>query len=642
VIDELTFKNWGKYRGTHTIRLSAGAFGVVAAWDGDDRRSNGGGKSLLLSSIGFLLFGINPKDTEDEWITDGEKSGSVEGKIGNWTIKRSRERGKSTQLVVGEAKGSDAQDVIEKQIVGLTRDEWVEACWLRQKKHAGMLVMSPADRMARVRQWCDLESLEKAEKEARRRLLNVDRVIEREQVQADTAKRAVERAGEQAGVSPFDANEVSLKLGFLKHAIDVNEREVNAGVELLREHGRIRREIDDRVRKRAKIVQLRAEADDLDGTLAPSPDDVREATEAHDLARETRSAAISAKQAASKLCGGSFDGHCPVNGRDCPVAGEIRADGESARSKLKDASERLLEAEKGVSETRAKENDLRRVLKEAESAGLRAELARKTAARLEQEVVGDDPPDPPDDAEVEKAISDAKWKLAEMQERRGHLRAALENGSREVERMNVSLAVIAEKTEERRLLRLACQVLGRSGAQRVLAEETVAEVEGKANDALARAGIRNTVSLSWGKPTQKRDPECPACEHTHPSTSKAAKCSKCGEERPFLRTEGLEIEVSDRGGAAEDLAGLTISLAAGLVVRNRRSSPWDVVLADEVFAACDVANSEALSRQLGQILGGEFGFRQSFVVAHSRKVVDSLPNRIVVEATDAGSTVRVE
>ncbi len=186
----------------------------------------------------------------------------------------------------------------------------------------------------------------------------------------------------------------------------------------------------------------------------------------------------------------------------------------------------------------------------------------------------------------------------------------------------------------------ACEVLGRAGVQRILATERVREVEDRANEILSTANVDLSVRLEWGRETQRLEPACPSCGEVHPSTSKAPKCKRCGTERIKARTDGLEVILSDRSGAAEDLAGLALSLAAGAVLRARRGSRWPLVMVDEPFSALDQANSENLSRQLGRLLGGSSGFSQSIVVAHSRRVTDSLPHQIVIHATAKGSEIR--
>lgn len=643
----IVLTNWLRYRGgPHVVELAPGAHGVVAEWGGDARRSNWAGKTSLLAAVGFALFGIVPDEctVDDDWITRGEPAGSVLLAGDGWSVERSRQRGKSTQLSArfkdgsGEtaSTGPEAQNLIAKRVVGLTRDEWIEACWLRQKDHAGLVGMRPGERMDRVRQWCDLGVLELAEKEARDRLSKIERELDRALQKEEDARQALERTVPGGKLDVDEARrEIEASRERSAELRKVAEESI-AGVRKATAAEHARR---GRADQQARAERLDEEAAKLEASAkaAPPPKEgtADRVAAANALAAKTRDE----EESALRLLGGSFDGRCPVNGRDCPVACEIVADKERARKRADDARA----AHKRASKERDDARYAHASVEEAARNKSRLEeqaSSRRTLARALRDTLGPELPAGEDPSDLEMRAQEAQRDFLAEGERRAGLErrlaqyeaasSALEKAKPEVERLD----------ESKRLLRLAVQVLGRSGAQRALAESTVGVVEDRANAVLSRAGVPLSVSLEWGRPTQKREPECPACGHEHPSTSKASRCSGCGAERPFAMTDGLEMNLSDRSGAADDLAGVALSLAAGSVVRSRRASPWELVLVDEPFSACDEANSEALSRQLSQILGGEFGFRRSLVVAHSRRVVDGLPGKVLVEAGPDGSRVR--
>jgi DNA repair exonuclease SbcCD ATPase subunit len=64
-----------------------------------------------------------------------------------------------------------------------------------------------------------------------------------------------------------------------------------------------------------------------------------------------------------------------------------------------------------------------------------------------------------------------------------------------------------------------------------------------------------------------------------------------------------------------------------------------VIVLDEPFSALDQSNSRALAGHVNQLVSD--GFAQSFVIAHTRQVLESLPGRIEVTGSGEWSSVRV-
>jgi DNA repair exonuclease SbcCD ATPase subunit len=99
----------------------------------------------------------------------------------------------------------------------------------------------------------------------------------------------------------------------------------------------------------------------------------------------------------------------------------------------------------------------------------------------------------------------------------------------------------------------------------------------------------------------------------------------------------LDVVLSDRSGAADDLAGLAISLSVSSMLRAERGSAWGVVCLDEPFAALDRANRKNLARGLISALA--FQWEQALVIAHDDATMDGMPNRIVITGGPNGSKV---
>jgi DNA repair exonuclease SbcCD ATPase subunit len=646
-IGSLTLCNWMRFRGLHRIQFGAGPHAVVAEWESDKRRSNWGGKTATLSGVGFVLYGEHPFSTEDEWITDGEPDGYAEIQccVGDplgahndtWRIKRSRTRGASTKLVVsssvptiGDATGEAAQELIETRIVGLTFDEFVESCWLRQKKHAAFLSLRPAERVARAREWAQLLSVEAAHDIVKNRLRQATNDLAKANASVDELTFTVASLDKEAEAwKPADE---------MRDRIDVIKSELAAYAQSEKDYEAYRVVVDKCSEFETKKLQLEAA---LEATRAGTHNksnihvDTMRAENPHEKfldASAKYKAAVDETRRTKALQLGEFDGKCPVNGKNCPIASEICADTEAADAAWKVALDAQNETKKTLELWTAKREQLaQRETKLGELQGQLDAVASYLTKPLPPAVAKPGPLGPIDALDEEK--NRLQGTLSQMEFASGQRRTL-------TKRLDDAKRLQSEAKASIELDRPSCEVLGRAGAQRVLARDVVERIQQRANFILSNAEIDLRVRLEWGKETQRLEPACPSCGEVHPAASKVARCRACGVERIRARTDGLEVTLSNRSGAAEDLAGLALSLAVGSLVRARKGSTWPLVMVDEPFSALDEANSENLAKQLGRLLGGADGFRQSLIVAHSRRVTDSLPNQVVIHASAHGSSIR--
>ena len=129
--------------------------------------------------------------------------------------------------------------------------------------------------------------------------------------------------------------------------------------------------------------------------------------------------------------------------------------------------------------------------------------------------------------------------------------------------------------------------------------------------------------------------KCEACGLPFPSGARVKECA-CGAARGKKVEEGLWIRLSDRSGAAEDLAGFELGVAAGEWLREERGASWGVLLADEPFGQLDAAHRRALAGSIGRLLSPG-GYEQAFVVAHHPGLMDGLPGRVRI-VSDGGDS----
>lgn len=120
-------------------------------------------------------------------------------------------------------------------------------------------------------------------------------------------------------------------------------------------------------------------------------------------------------------------------------------------------------------------------------------------------------------------------------------------------------------------------------------------------------------------------------------------CARCGAERGPKVDEKVDFTLSDRSGAAEDLAGFHLQIAAAAWLYGQRGVPWRVIAVDEPFGALDEAHRNAMGVHVAALLRSRYAFEQAFVIAHDVGSTDAMPGRIrVIAGTDGWSRVEVE
>jgi hypothetical protein len=189
------------------------------------------------------------------------------------------------------------------------------------------------------------------------------------------------------------------------------------------------------------------------------------------------------------------------------------------------------------------------------------------------------------------------------------------------------------------LQRAALQVLGRTGAQRVVAEAALAQVAEDGNAALVEAGIDLSFRVEWSRETKQPAAECDQCGALYPRRERCRKCERCGAPRGRRLSDELRLEPSRRSGGADDLVGVAFKLAAGAWLRRWRKTCWSIMLIDEPFGSLDRANVRRLAQHLGGLLGRRFGAAQSFIVAHHADVLEAMPGRLHVQQSGDGRKI---
>lgn len=614
-IAKLRLYNWVCYEGDHALNLGAKAYAVVAKKDGDVDASNWSGKSSFLESVTFALYGWHRYRTEDDWITRGQERGEVELTFDDGAIvKRSRLRGKATKVEVtlGDRSltGKEAEAYIA-ELVGFNREDFFMSCYLEQRAMAKFVLATAADRMKIVVGWFELEKLEEA---------------------AEKARMAKSALTANIGVHLNATAPEGPTLKELKVKVVEAEQKHEAATKAWTAANDARKDAETAVREARILAESRIEVERAEAQLVElgkevPPEKIQEyATHESKLAQK---GAQLAHEGRTKLhmVDGTFNGTCPVAGVMCPAEkqiekerGRLASEGRLLNQEAQDTLAQQRKYQAHVQKLRDQEGRRKLLTERLEQSRrhLAGFQAVATAAGLAPDLTGHNDA-VAKTAELMRVTRDAATEASMAYATREAAEKAYTKAQDAVEGLRGSLAA----------LQAAEKVLGRSGAQRRIAERALAQIEAMANVSLS-GGQPLFVKMVWGREGAGLAKACDNCGEPFPASAKVKACDRCGAARGQHVVPKLELELSDRSGAAEDMVGIAIQLAASSWLRSRRSAAWATALIDEPFGQLDRSNRAATGRRFALMLQ-DGGFQQAFVVAHSSDVLDSLPGRILVE-----------
>jgi len=643
-VARITLRNWLTFRGTHSVDLGPGVYGVVARLEADAGRSNWLGKSSFLAATRFALYGSFKHlgcEREGDWISRGEAEGGVRVELDDGTVvDRRRGRG-ATELscrVAGvTSKGDRAAELLVRH-VGLGEDDFCTVAYFEQKRLARLVsqAMRPGERQEIVSEWLALGPLRLAAEREGKALAALRAREEKLVASRETLARFA------GGHGPTE-EEVARARGEAAAAGKRVESLAAAHVDALRREAEAEAAAeDDRTRAYLREESARREKEDAAGEL-------RVIAGVLPVVRErAREAAGAAKLAAAetttrrRVASGKFDGMCPIATRACPAVVQINADRDANAAALAAAEKREKAAAR---EDERSSRELREVEardREARERATRLASMRERLASMDEAAARRDNTGVISEASsaISERLSEARRADREVAARAGELAREREAALR-VERELAGIdAELARVRAEAATSREALAVLGRHGAQRRLARDALGRVQERANERLARAEIGLSLSFEWGRETAQPAAECDACGLPFPASAKVKECA-CGAERGRRVEDGLWVRLSDRSGAAEDLAGFELGVAAGEWLREERGAAWGTLFADEPFGALDASHRRALAGSLGRLLSREHGgYEQALVVAHHPGLMDGLPG--LVRIVSDGRSSRFE
>lgn len=633
-IAQLRLSNWLCFKGEHEIELGPKVYAVVARLNSDADRSNYLGKSSLLEAVDFALYGRHRKRTEDEWITDGEKVGEVELVLDDGTrIVRSRARGKRTSLFFNTAAMQEEAQHKINAMLGLTSEDFLATCYFQQRQMARLVLAKPDERMGIISGWLRLGPLEQCEDKVRTEVkLRVDRLA-----QLSGFRQALEERMKSAELSVGDmvvledhTSQRRSQVGELQDDIAVNLATIAA-----------KAKVEDFERLCAEGIRLKEElAIKGDAEKLTAEADVTVKTHAESSAM--RADLHRQLQERRSLARGKFDGHCPVMQAECPAKEQVQKACRANQGLLEDAEKAYAVALEHEQFAAQVANKARAKAQEVERLAIKLDQMRSHAARMLPEVEqAREMGEPQDQHVLRQRLDAAQERLqaavlehdvarraqADLDDVKGKLEAI----GAEVTRYQAELAVYRE----------ALVIFGKQGAQRRVAEGALADIEEGANDMLRGCGTDLSVEVRWSREGTGWAKACDACGHPFPSSVKVKECTRCGAARGPLLVNKLDLALSNRSGAAEDLVGAALQLSASAWLRRERGSSWSLAMLDEPFGQCDRTLRRAFGAHITSMLSRNYGFSQALVVAHSPDVLDALPGRIEIVSDGKYSSLRV-
>lgn len=654
-IQAIRLFNWQRFQGQHAIELKPQVYAITAEHEEHEGRSNWLGKSSLLGAIPFALYGWHTRPKEDAWISDGENEGGVAVILSDGSVvQRSRTRGKATRLTLIDPNGvkcygDEAQrEIVER--VGLPESDFFSTSFFVQKTIGQFVTMQPAKRQELISGWLNLGALRGAEDWARDML---DQAAGQESKAREQLAQWEQEAKRFSSQWSTDESRVESVIGEFITECSAQLKEAQEAAAMVRaqnqsaEHATARRKAIEQ----ARITKARATAELGTAEEATKGIDRLALNSALDHAKEQYrkvsdeySLALKEANARRSLLVSGFDGQCPVAHIECPAKDAINARKDEADARYQAAKQSFDELETKRKEAMFLVSECEQVIASAniKSNAFREAVRAFDAAAKAEQALGDMPPEMPflgsaeeHDAKVQQYARDVE-----------RARAALAQYQNARKRIDESKQAAERAALETRLYGAAARLLGRGdgGVQKEIAAGALAVIEANTNRSLSESGIELSVSLKWGQESSTElAPYCNACGASFPTSKRVKVCARCGAERGPKVDEKIDFALSDRSGAAEDLAGFHLQIAAAAWLYGQRGVPWRVIAVDEPFGALDEAHRKAMGVHVAALLRSRYAFEQAFVIAHDVGSTDAMSGRIrVIAGADGWSRVEVE
>jgi len=500
---------------------------------------------------------------------------------------------------------------------------------------ARLVLAEPGERMKYVRAWFQLAPLERGEEiladEASRLVAEIEQCNARirSMLDVETREGTLDELQKKRETTQKELDENLDREARLSNLVRANEALIRAR-ERKTEHESLQKEIEELENQLERMASHEAE---------PYLIEARKKKTAAHVAYSDAHRRLEQKK---KLSLKQFDGQCPVAEMKCPVTKELNA--QTARNaKLVTEVEKIVATEKELLDE-AIEEERKADLKFQTVERLRTRLAdlRKRENKFSIVVKGETTV-----GEVAD-VMDLQERLSRVSQQVGENRSRLrlcEEGMGLVTKAREERAKTTEKRDayEKQLQRHreAIIIFGKQGAQRRVAEPALREIQNGGNAMLQECSIPLDFEMSWSREGAGPAKTCETCGNPFPASRAVKECVRCKSPRGQLIVNKLDLILSEQSGAAEDLIGASIQLAASAWLRRRRGSNWSTALLDEPAGQLDETHRASFAAHLSALLGTRYGFEQAIVTAHHRSFLEALPGKIEIVHDGKRATARV-
>jgi DNA repair exonuclease SbcCD ATPase subunit len=639
-IAELALENWLPYGGTTVLKLEPTIYAIVAETEEYKERSNWVGKTALFEAPAFVFFGDHRKRTEDEWITNGAKKGSVSVLLSSGDrLTRSRVVGEATKFTVvtsaGNLKaGNEAEEYVAR-LLKMSKDDYYSMSHYRQGKLSEIVTMEPAARTELFSKWLKLSRLVDAED----LIANAIVELNDERSRAFGVIRAGYEAMKQAldDVEPTSGEPVALtepaamvefcKVGLskLEYAATQLQKRVNAKnvqVQQLFTQAKSAREYAVNQANAEHRKAYAVEIEKLSSTLPPKRPEIDAKVQDQYEQRSNQIAVLNRDLAlARRACKGEFDGKCPVNGSTCPVRDKINAANGEAVTRRDQLTSKCDEAMRVRDKLETTINEIKVQIRSYDEVVTRISTLKSKAEEIRVSNMKAVNPD------VLSAYNDARNELESLNMALKDATTHTEQAMAMASKMTEAMDVIANSDKALKITQAARYIFSKQGAQRRIAERVMRRIEMRGNETLRENGIELAFHLAWSRLGKGLATYCRSCGASFPKSERVKMCS-CGTARGPLVIDKSEVILSDQSGAANDIVGGVIRLETSAWYRETRGSMWNVTFIDEPYGAVDQYNRHAFSKLLRSMLSNRLGIEQAFVTAHNPEMLTELPGTI--------------
>ena len=622
---EIKITNLYCFKGRHTVKLDQTVYAVLAQAEDNPARSNWLGKSTFLMSFAFALFGWHTKRTDDEVITTGENGACVVLTLNDGTvITRKKLHGKSMQIqfLASGAKvvtQASAQEAIEKHI-GFTKDDFFATMFYEQKKIGALISAGAAERSAIIEGWL-AEELEPIQR--------LHAAATTHHRQASEELRGLEEENTMLLSQYGDVSEMP-DVDIAKANLDKANREVEKQRQLEARASEWVLKLDQVKWFNELVDEGKKERAELDA-IPNDNEELHNKAEAHVIRLKEKVEDAYARVHLLQEGDYDFDGVCPITCQSCPASDWVENQVSSPEA-IKEAEGELVELRQCLKSATTKSATFRMATKRRNAIDLNLVMIRTKAESLldvVEEVENSQAPEPASLAESIKAADSA-----------GDIYRDVKSVLNSIEQNKARLAelthLISEAQEAVEISKDALDLTGRTGAQQAVQELVMGKIEQRANILLSDASIPLQIEISWEQETKGFAKVC-SCGIAFPTSTRIRACEACGAKRGPNTQRKLTIAPTRRSGAADDLAGIALGIAASLWLRAQRGSRWATVFIDEPFGALDSHNRQALGAHITQMLKSSYA--SAFVVAHEKSVLEAMPDRLNIFAGQDGSRI---